>query len=64
MLRGASRCVEVVSKDNGSIGLSRDISGVFARIGMLPMLSAVHTHNLDLGGIHSKVDLSQIADNI
>jgi hypothetical protein len=56
--------VQVVSKDNGSIGLSRDISGVFARIGMLPMLSAAHTHNLDLGGIHSKVVLSQIADNI
>ncbi len=56
--------MQVVSKDNGSIGLSRDISGVFARIGMLLMLSAAHTHNLELGGIHSKVVLTQIADNI
>lgn len=36
----------------------------FCKIGMLPMLSAVHTHNLDLGGVHLKLVLSQIADNI
>ena len=36
----------------------------FCNIGIIPMLSVAHTHNLDLGGVRSKLVLSQIADNI